>query len=205
MIFVESRAHMSKALRIRPGVATPLLLLCVAASALGIAYAGSSRNAVLQALIVLVSMVVAFFASHPLGHLFLARAYGVRTEYFFVGRSDFRKLPSKVASSAGGLMPTIGTTLKRDELAKLPPRRRGYILGAGVIVSNSLVGIELVYVLSAGFSLLALLLGALFFAAMLATEVLFSTKVGDVGKMTNEFKKQPPGPGDPGNPQKATL
>lgn len=192
---------MSKALRIRPGVATPLLLLFVAASALGIAYAGLSSNVVLQALIMLVSMAVVFFASHPLGHLFLARAYGVSTEYFFVGRSDFRKLPSKVFKRAGGLVPAIGTKLRKDELAKLPPRRRGYIFGAGVIVSNSLVGIELVYVLAAGFSLLALLLGALFFAAMFATEVLFSTKVGDLGKMTNEFKKQTPGSGGPGHPQ----
>ena len=88
-------------------------------------------------------------------------------------------------------MPTIGTKLKKDELARQPPRKRGYIFGAGVIVSNTLVGIELVYVLLSGFSLAAVLLGALFFTVMLATEVLFSTKVGDLGKMSNEFKKEP--------------
>jgi membrane-associated protease RseP (regulator of RpoE activity) len=145
----------------------------------------------------LISMVVVFFASHPLGHFFLARACGVGTEYFFVGKSDFRKLPSKVVKLAGGLTPTIGTKLKKDELAKLPPRKRGYIFGAGVIVSNALVGIEVVYVFADGFSLPAMLLGAAFFVAMLATEVLFSTKVGDLGKMTAEFKKDMPGPVDP--------
>jgi hypothetical protein len=181
-------------MRISTGVASPLLLICVVASALGLAFAQSSSNVVIQSLLMLISMVVVFFASHPLGHLFLARAYGVDTEYFFVGRSDFRKLHLKVASVVGGLVPTIGTKLKKDELAKLPPRKRGYIFGAGVILSNALVAIDLVYVLAAGFSLPAALLGAVFFVTMLATEVLFSTKVGDLGKMAAEFKKDMPGP-----------
>jgi hypothetical protein len=149
----------------------------------------------------LVSMVVVFFASHPLGHFFLARAYGVGTEYFFIGKSDFRKLPSKVVKLAGGLMPTIGTKLKKEELSKLPPRKRGYVFGAGVILSNALVGIELVYVLAAGFSLTSALMGTTFFIAMVATEALFSTKVGDLGKMTAEFRKMvpatPPSPRTP--------
>jgi len=184
-------------MKIRTGVASPLLLTCVFASALGLAYARSSGNILVQSLVTLISMVVVFFASHPLGHLFLARAYGVSTEYFFVGRSDFRKLNLKVASVVGGLVPTIGTKLRKDELAKLQPRKRGYVFGAGVMVSNALVGIELVCVLVAGFSLSAVILGAAFFVAMLATEVLFSTKVGDLGKMAAEFKKDAPGPVSP--------
>jgi hypothetical protein len=187
-------------MKIRTGIASPLLLTCVVASALGLAYARSSGNIVVQSLVTLVSMVVVFFASHPLGHLFLARAYGVGTEYFFVGRSDFRKLNLKVASVVGGLVPTIGTKLRKDELAKLLPRKRGYVFGAGVIVSNALVGIELVCVLVAGFSLPAVLLGALLFISILATEVLFSTKVGDLGKMAAEFKKDVRGPVSPLRP-----
>ena len=181
---------MSKSRKVSPWLASPLLLLCVAASALGILYARTSSNVAIQVLTMLFAMVVVFFASHPLGHLFAAKAYGVGTEYFFVGRSDFRKLPSKAVRFAGGLMPTIGTKLKREELAQLTPRKRGYVFGAGVIVSNALVGIELLYVLIASFTLPAVLLGALFFVVMLATEILFSTKVGDLGKMAKEFKKQ---------------
>jgi hypothetical protein len=89
-------------------------------------------------------------------------------------------------------MPTIGTKLKKDGLVSLSPRKRGYVFGAGVIVSNALVGVQLLYVLVAGFSLPAVLLGLLFFVVMLSTEFLFSTKVGDLGKMRNEFKKQLP-------------
>jgi hypothetical protein len=192
---------MSKGRRIAPGVATPLLLLSVVASALVLSYARSSSSAVIQVLTMLVSMVVVFFASHPLGHFFLARAYGVGTEYFFIGKSDFRKLPSKAVKLAGGLTPTIGTKLKKEELSKLPPRKRGYIFGAGVILSNALVGIELVYVLAAGFSLTSAVLGTTFFIAMVATEALFSTKVGDLGKMKAEFRKMvpatPPSPQTP--------
>ncbi len=34
---------------------------------------------------------------------------------------------------------------------------------------------------------------ALFFVVMVTTEILFSTKVGDLGKMANESRKQAPG------------
>ena len=44
----------------------------------------------------------------------------------------------------------------------------------------------------AGFSLPAAVLGALFFVATLATELVFSTKVGDLGKMRREFEKRNP-------------
>ena len=74
-------------------------------------------------LTMLVSMGLVFYLSHPLGHFFVAWAYGVGTDYFFVGRSDFRKLRLKPMSVVGGLMPTIGTKLKKDGLAKLPPRK----------------------------------------------------------------------------------
>jgi len=186
---------MRKARKVSPGLASPLLVLLLLVSALLLVYSRASSNVVLQVLAMLVSMGLVFYLSHPLGHFFTARAYGVGTDYFFVGRSDFRKLPLKPMSLVGGLMPTIGTKLNREELAKLPPRKRGYIFGAGVIFSNALVGIELLYVLAAGFSLPAVLLGALFFVATLATEILFSTKVGDLGKMAGEFKKQAPDTG----------
>jgi hypothetical protein len=172
--------------RIAPFVAVPTLLLCVGISFLGIFFARSLDNA-FQALLMLISMALVFFASHPLGHFFWAGAYGVQTRYFFLGRSDFRRLPSKLASLAG-LMPTIGTKLNKD-LRELPPRRRGYIFGAGVIVSNTLVGIEFAWVFVTGFGSLAVLVGAVFFAGTVASELLFSTKVGDLAKMTRELRK----------------
>ena len=176
-------------------------MLVAVLSTLLLIYSRNSGNVVVQAFTMLVSMVLVFYATHPLGHFFTARAYGVGTEYFFVGRSDFRKLRLKPMSLVGGLMPTIGTKLKKDGLASLSPRKRGYVFGAGVIVSNALVGVQLLYVLVAGFSLPAVLLGLLFFVVMLSTEFLFSTKVGDLGKMRSEFKKELPSGSIAGHPQ----
>ena len=170
-----------------------MLMLVVILSAALLVYSKTSANLAVQALTMLVSMGLVFYASHPLGHFFTARAYHVGTEYFFVGRSDFRKLTLKPMSLVVGLMPTIGTKLKKEALASLSPRKRGYVFGAGVLDSNALVAVQLVYVLVAGFSLPAVLLGLLFFVVMLSTEFLFSTQVGDLGKMRNEFKKQPLG------------
>ena len=183
---------MKRASRVNTGLASSLLVLVVILSALLLVYSSASSDLVVQVVTVLVSMGLVFYASHPLGHFFAARAFGVSTEYFFVGRSDFRKLRLRPMSLVGGLTPTIGTKLKKDELASLSPRRRGYVFGAGVIVSNALVAIQLVYVFVAGFSLPAVLLGTLFLVATLATELLFSTKVGDLGKMRREFEKQVP-------------
>ena len=45
----------------------------------------------------------------------------------------------------------------------------------------------------AGFSVPAVLLGTLFFLGTVATELMFSTKVGDLGKMRKEFEKEVPG------------
>ena len=186
---------MKQATRVSPAVASSLLVLVLVASALLVVYARASNNLALQAITVLVSMGLVFYASHPLGHLIIAKALGVGTDYFFIGTSDFRKLKMKPMSFVGGLMPTIGTRLNREGLARLRPHERGYVFGAGVIVSNALVGLELAYVLVAGFGILAALLGTLFFVVIVATELMFSTKVGDLGKMAKEFKKPrlPPG------------
>jgi len=183
---------MKKATRVGPGLASSLLVLLLVVSALLLVYSRLLSSILLQVIAMFVSIVLVFYLSHPLGHFLTAMAFGVRTDYFFVGKSDFRKLALKPMSLIGGLTPTIGTKLNKEELSKLPPRRRGYIFGAGVIVSNALVGVELLYVLVAGFSLPAVLLALLFFLATLMTEFLFSTKVGDLGKMRGEFKKQMP-------------
>jgi hypothetical protein len=178
-----------KATKVQPALASSLLLVVAIFSALLLPYSRTSTNPLLQALTMLVSMGLLFFSSHPLGHFLVARAEGVRTEYVFVGRSDFRKLKLKPMSLVGALVPTVGTKLRKDELASLPPRKRGYIFGAGVIVSNALMGMELAYVLVSGFGWASIALGVLFFSATVATETLFSTKVGDLAKMRNEFNK----------------
>jgi hypothetical protein len=175
--------------KVNPAVAVLLLMLGVAVSSLTLGFARTSNPSAIQVLLVLFSMGLVFYSSHPLGHLIAARAFGVRTEYFFLGRSDFRRLELRPMSVVGGLLPTIGTKLRRSELASLSPRRRGYVFGSGVIFSISSMSVQIIYVFISGFSLLAVVFALLFFMATLATEFLFSTQVGDLAKMSSEFKK----------------
>ena len=179
--------HQSK--KVDSGLAASVLTLGVIVSLLTLAYARTSSSSVIQLVVVLLSMGLMFYSSHPLGHFFTARAYGVGTEYFFLGKSDFRKLKLKPVSGLGAMMPTIGTRLERGQLTSLAPRKRGYIFGSGVIFSVALMAVQLFYVFIAGFSFLSLVFASLFFVATLATEVLFSTKVGDLAKMETEFRK----------------
>lgn len=149
------------------------------------AFGLATASPLLQSAALLVSMGLLFYSSHPLGHYFVARMFGVHVDYFFVGRSDFRKLKTKPMSTIGNNLPTMGTRLNRSRLGSLAPHQRGYIFGSGVILSSALMGIQLSYASVAGFSSLALLLGAILFVGTIILEFVFSTKVGDLSKMRN--------------------
>ncbi len=154
-------------------------------SILILAYATTIISPLLQAVVLLVSMGLLFYSSHPLGHYFVARILGVSVDYFYLGKSDFRKLKMKPMGVIGNALPTIGTKLNKSKLESLAPREKGYVFGSGVILSNILMGIQFAYVLITGFGLLAVLLSAIFFVGTLVVELVFSTKVGDLSKMKN--------------------
>ena len=99
---------MKNASRVSPQLASSLLVLVAVLSALLLVFSRSSSNPLVQVITMLVSMGLVFYASHPLGHYFVARAYGVDTEHFFVGRSDFRKIGLKPMSSSAPSCPPSG-------------------------------------------------------------------------------------------------
>ncbi|HZW55532.1 MAG TPA: hypothetical protein VFF30_04520 [Nitrososphaerales archaeon] len=145
-----------------------------------------------ETIALLVSMGLIFFAAHPLGHFLVGLFFGVRTRYFFVAPSDFRKLDFGFARKLGGMLPTIGTKFDSSQLSSLggssaKRKRRGVIMGSGVIVSNALTLVPLVYAFALHFLPLALALGSVLFGANLIVELAFSTKVGDLYKMRREF------------------
>jgi hypothetical protein len=175
-----------KVIDTRLGLTT--LLAGTVISVLTLAYATISPAPLIQTAALLVSMGLLFYSSHPLGHYFVARIFGIRVDYFFLGRSEFRRLEIASARMIGNVLPTVGTKLNSSELESLAPRTRGYILGSGVIVSITLVGIQLAYSLVAGFGFLAVLLGTIFFVGSLGTEIIFGTKVGDLSKMKAQFR-----------------
>lgn len=140
-----------------------------------------------QIVALLASMGLAFFAAHSLGHFSTALALGVRTKYFFIAPSDFRNLNIKAAKKLGGLVPTIGTKFDGKYLNASTAKRRAIVMGSGVIVSSIVMLVPLLYAFAARFVPLALGLGTAFYLANLATEVAFSTKVGDLYKMKREL------------------
>lgn len=147
-----------------------------------------ATNFILQTVLLLASMGLIFFASHPLSHYFVAKMYGVNVKYFFLGRSDFRKLGGTLGK-IGELVPTIGTKLDLDQTRALSKNRRGFLFGSGAIVSNLLMLFPLIAGWFFGLSYVALALGGLFFVASLGTEFAFGTKVGDLSKMKRELAK----------------
>lgn len=131
-------------------------------------------------------MVLIFYSSHPLAHYLVGRVYGIDTKYFFLGRSDFRKLGGALGR-ASGIMPTVGTRFEPAQAASIDKTRRAFLFGSGAIVSTIAMLVTLILAIIFVFNTIALVLGTLLFVATLATEIIFSTKIGDLAKMKREL------------------
>ncbi len=136
-------------------------------------------------------MALLWYFSHSLSHYLSAKIYRVNTLYFYIGRSELRKVKSPFSNLFSKYLVTVGTKLDRKKFSSLPASSRAIVMGSGAISSTILSMLVLIYALVHGTGLLALILGGLFFFANLATEILFSTKAGDLGKMKEELRKKP--------------
>ncbi|MGI0092152.1 MAG: hypothetical protein ACREBS_10620 [Nitrososphaerales archaeon] len=131
----------------------------------------------------LVSMALVFYCSHPLSHYIVGKIYGINTKFFFLGKSDFRKLNGALGK-LGGMFPTIGIKLDPAKVAGLPRGgKKGFLFGSGAIVSSAVIVIPIAIAAVTRFSLIALVIGLLFFLWNLSFELAFSTKTGDLAKM----------------------
>lgn len=131
-------------------------------------------------------MVIMFFSSHPLSHYFVALLCRVRVKYFFLGKSDFRKLGG-VIGRIGSMIPTIGTKLDLSKLSTLSRRQRAFLFGSGAIVSNILLSLLLFISFLLDFSLIALIFGLVLLLMTLYTEFAYGTRAGDLDKMRREY------------------
>ncbi len=143
-----------------------------------------------QAVLFILGMALLWYVSHSLSHYASAKVYRVNTEYFYVGRSELRKVKSPFSTLFAKYLVTLGTKLDAKKFSVLPHSPRAVIMGSGAIVSTILSLLVLVYAFARGFGALALLLGGVFFIVNLMTEILFSTKAGDLGKMRKELRKK---------------
>ncbi len=169
------------------GVLAPLLIVLSAVS-FAILFIGHGSSALSETLSLLISMGLLFFSSHALAHFVIARIYRVKVSYFFIGRSDFRKLTGLVGR-IGGLVPTIGTKFDSSQLSALTRGKRAILFGSGAIASTVLIGFMLLIAFFFDFASIALIFGFLFVVSTIFTEISFGTKVGDFGKMRREYSR----------------
>ena len=167
--------------------------LLVIAEAFGIALLFLSSNntqIILQAILFLVSMVVIWYAAHPLSHFVVAKICGVRTLFFFIGPSDIGKNGPSIAKKISPFLITVGTKLDRSSLLAISKTRKAWILGSGALVGVIILAlIESFAILDFKFNTVSPVLGGLFFLLTVGTELVLSTKSGDLSKMKKELSK----------------
>jgi hypothetical protein len=171
-----------------PGSAVLLLSAGIILSIVLFLATSFTRNSFYQDILLLISMGAIFYSSHPLAHYVIAVFSRVGVRYFFVSRSDFRRLGGPLGALGKSLV-TIGVKLEPAQVRQLSRSRRAFLFGSGAIVSNVLLAFELLSGLLTGLSSIALALGTLLFLASVATELFFSTKVGDLRKMQRELSR----------------
>lgn len=145
---------------------------------------------ILQGIMFLVSMIVIWYASHPLAHAMFAKIFGVPILFFYVGRSEMGRMGNSttIAKKVSPFLITIGTKLDRSKLSIMSRNRRAWTLGAGALVGIVILAIiESFAIASFRFGLFSLIFGGLFFTLTIGTELLLSTKSGDLFKMKEQF------------------
>lgn len=169
----------------------PSLLVIVEAFGIAILFLSSSiTQVILQAILFLVSMVVIWYAAHPLSHFAVAKIYGVRTLFFFIGSSDIGKNGPSIVKKISPYLITVGTKLDRSRLLAISKTRRAWILGSGALVGVIVLAlIESFAILDFKFNTVSLVLGGIFFLLTVGTELVLSTKSGDLSKMKKELSK----------------
>lgn len=145
---------------------------------------------ILQAIILLISMVIIWYTSHPLAHYIVAKLCKVRTLFFYIGRSELRNSGLSIAKKMAPLLVTVGTKLDQTKMQLISKNKRAWIYGSGAMVGIVLLAlIESYALLDLRFNLISLVVGGLLFMATLLTELGLSTKSGDLSKMKNEISK----------------
>jgi hypothetical protein len=148
-------------------------------------------SAFVQAILFLAGTLLIWYFSHPLSHYLSARAFGINTLYFYVGRTDLRNAKIAFIKGLSSKLVTIGTKLDKTQLrtSSMPRRARGFIYGSGAIFSTCLVALIFVYSIVANLNIVSIFLVFVFFAFSLGSEIFLSTKSGDLSKMKRELDR----------------
>jgi hypothetical protein len=136
-----------------------------------------------QVILFMIGTLILWYSSHPLAHYISAKALGVKTLYFYVGRSELRKSGIGVVKSLAGHLVTIGTKLDAKMLPRLTMIQRAFIYGSGAIISACVSALIFLYSVSEGYNPLTVAIALIFFLFSVTNELVLSTKSGDIAKM----------------------
>jgi membrane-associated protease RseP (regulator of RpoE activity) len=140
-----------------------------------------------QAAVFLAGALVVWYPVHALSHFLTAKMLGVRTRYFYVGRSELRNANVPLAKNLASRLVTVGTKLDERSLKLVSKKARGFIFGSGAIVSTCAAALIFLFAILAKLNLLSEIFAFLFFAFSLGSELFLSTKSGDLSKMKREL------------------
>lgn len=173
-----------------PAVAGAILLLFFELVGAILLIFARTLGGLFQALGLLISFIIMWYALHPLSHFVTASIFGVKTRYFYVGKSEMGKAEILGAKELSKFLVTIGTSLDKTRLASIQRNDRALIFGSGAVFGLVFLLILEVISFIRGFNLISLSLGSLYFLVTLGTELTLSAKSGDISKMKRELSKK---------------
>jgi hypothetical protein len=128
-------------------------------------------SSLLQAAVFLVGALVVWYPVHALSHFLTAKMLGVRTRYFYIGRSELRNANVPLVKNLASRLVTVGTKLDEKSLKLASKKVRGLIFGSGAIVSTCVAALILLFAILVKLNLLSEIFALLFFAFSLGSEL----------------------------------
>jgi len=158
--------------------------ICVIGLALGalawqLGVVSTQYPLLLRVLFLLFAWFSFWFFIHGLTHHAVGKMFGIRFQYYFLGRSAIRKLNLPLVSSLMWKVPVFVLKVDRSSLRGASPRRRRWMYASGAVASMGLPWI----IVPSSFSLGPNWVGVFFVMLVLGNTLFtlyFSPKTGDL-------------------------
>jgi len=158
--------------------------ICVIGLALGVlawqmSVVSTQYPLFLRILLFLFAWFSFWFFIHDLAHHAVGKMFGIRFQYYFLGRSAIRKLNLPLVSSLMRRVPVFVLKVDRSSLSGASPRKRRWMYASGAVASMGLPWI----IVPSSFSLGPYWVGVFFVMLVLGNTLFtlyFSPKTGDL-------------------------
>lgn len=158
--------------------------ICIIGLALGalawqLAILSTQYPLLLRILLLLFAWFSFWFFTHDLTHHAVGNMFGIRFQYYFLGRSAIRKLKLPLVSGLMEKVPVFVLKVDRGSLRGVSPRKRRWMYASGAVASMGLPWI----IVPSSFSLGPYWVGVFFVMLVLGNTLFtlyFSPKTGDL-------------------------